>query len=125
MRNLNNQATHKFRAREIERKLYGMAGDDGNGVFIVKIHSPARPPVTLTIIASNGMGWDHVSVSHKTRTPKWDEMEKIKRMFFEDNETAMQLHVSVANHINVHDHCLHLWRPQDDVIPAPPGIMVG
>ena len=125
MRNLNNIEIHQYRDRQVEYGIYGMAGDDRNGVFNVSIRSPARPVAKLAVIASSDMGWDHVSVSHKTRTPKWDEMEKIKRMFFKDDETAMQLHVPSEQHINLHPHCLHLWRPHFQEIPRPPSIMVG
>jgi hypothetical protein len=103
----------------------------------------------LAIIASNGMGWDHVSVSRADRCPTWDEMELVKRLFFKDDECAMQLHVPPSDHINCHPNCLHLWRPQTadeiaivkltwgdewpqgypdkspGVIPRPPAICVG
>jgi hypothetical protein len=37
----------------------------------------------------------------------------------------MELHVPIAEHINLHPNCLHLWRPQDVEIPRPPAYMVG
>jgi hypothetical protein len=81
---------------------------------------------TMTIVASDGSGWDHVSVSRKTRVPNWAEMEFVKRLFFLPEETAMQLHVPVGDHISFHPHVLHLWRPNDGrEIPRPPGILVG
>jgi hypothetical protein len=89
--------------------------------------------VDLRVIASRGdpngreetERWDHVSVSTATRCPTWEEMEFIKRLFFERDETAMQLHVPARDHINNHPYCLHLWRPLDQPIPRPPAIMVG
>jgi hypothetical protein len=39
-------------------------------------------------------------------------MEFVKRIFFADDETAMQLHVPLAEHISHHPYCLHIWRPQ-------------
>src|SRR3954452_4401010 len=74
----------------------------------------------LAVVASNGMGWDHVSVSLKHRTPNWAELEHVKRLFFRGDEVAMQLHLPPNQHINVHPHCLHLWRPQTAAIPLPP-----
>jgi hypothetical protein len=47
-------------------------------------------------------------------------MEFIKRKFFADSETAMQLHVPPYDHINRHPYTLHLWRPHDQDIPRPP-----
>ena len=81
----------------------------------------------LRVIASVGMGWEHVSVSTETRTPSWEEMEYVKRAFWEPYETVMQLHVPEAEHVNCHPFCLHLWRPlwTEGKIPRPPNFMVG
>ncbi|WP_428337469.1 DUF7694 domain-containing protein [Paenirhodobacter sp.] len=70
-------------------------------------------------------GWDHVSVSLPRRCPNWEEMSFVKGMFFQDDETAMQLHVPLSQHINHHPYCLHLWRPHQFEIPRPPFWMVG
>lgn len=68
--------------------------------------------VLLRIIWCDGGGWDHVSVSCDTRTPTWAEMEFVRGLFFGDDEWVMQLSVPRSEHINIHEHCLHLWRPQ-------------
>ena len=78
----------------------------------------------LKVVAASADGWDHVSVSTETRCPTWDEMEKIKRMFFREDECAMQLHVPESEHICIHPHVLHLWRPHAAEIPLPPREMV-
>lgn len=100
---------------------YGSAGDHGCGVF--KVPSVIDGAVMM-IVASDGEGWDHVSVSRRNRCPNWPEMSQIKHMFFSDEETVVQYHVPVEDHRNLHQHCLHLWRPQDVEIPRPPGILV-
>lgn len=69
--------------------------------------------------------WDHVSVSLPNRCPNWPEMSFIRSIFFGDDETVMQLHVPVSEHLNLHPHCLHLWRPALVEIPRPPSEMVG
>lgn len=78
----------------------------------------------LHVIASNGLGWEHVSVSLDNRCPNWNEMCHVKSLFWEDNEVVMQLHVEKENHINLHPYCLHLWKPIDLKIPLPPNFMV-
>jgi hypothetical protein len=104
-------------------EIYGSYGDDGNGVFNIHCPSSGR---SAQCIASNGEGWDHVSVSISNRCPNWFEMEHIKLLFFKDDETAMQLHVPPVDHINKHPNCLHLWRPNDGRdIPRPPPEFVG
>jgi hypothetical protein len=80
--------------------------------------------VLMCVIVSTGHGWDHVSVSHRDRIPSWTEMDYIKRIFFKDDEVAMQLHVTSKDHINIHNYVLHLWRPQHTEIPLPPKELV-
>lgn len=96
-------------------------GDETGGVWFL------RSPVDrkrLSVIASIDHGWDHVSVSRKERVPNWEEMEYVKRLFFRAEEIAMQLHVPPSAHINHHNFCLHLWRPQMQKIPMPPRFLV-
>lgn len=102
--------------------MYGTFGDEACGVFNVPSPIDGAP---LHIVASVGEGWEHVSVSRVNRCPNWPELEHVKRLFFRDDETAMQLHVPAAAHINMHPYCLHLWRPIGVEIPRPPGWMIG
>ena len=45
----------------------------------------------------------------------------IKDMFFDHEETVMQLHPPVSEYVNIHPYCLHLWRPNNGrIIPRPP-----
>lgn len=111
--------------RDSSRRIvayYGNSGDETCGVFTVP--SPIDN-ANLRIVASSGFGWDHVSVSRHQRCPNWPEMEHVKRLFFKDIETAMQLHVPATDHINCHPYCLHLWRPTVGEIPRPPAEFVG
>lgn len=120
MRNLNE--LNEYRAVEVEKELTnGRTGDHENGCFIIPCPLTGKK---LKVIASIGMGWEHVSVSLNVRIPKWNEMEYIKRKFFKENETVMQLHVPSSDHINIHPNCLHLWKPIGVEIPRPPGLMV-
>ena len=121
MRNLFLLELYRVRDR---RALdhYGWAGDETCGMF--EVPSPIDHK-TMCVIASTGDDWDHVSISRKTRCPNWQEMEHIKRLFFKDEEMAMQLHMPPSEHINNHPYCLHLWRPQREQIPSPPSFMVG
>lgn len=112
----------QFRRPDLELAYYGTTGGRGEGVF--RLPHPATG-VTLNCIASSGGGWDHVSVSLHGRCPNWPEMAHVARMFFRDGEAAMQLHVPATEHINCHPWTLHLWRPQAEPLPRPPGWMVG
>lgn len=69
------------------RKYCGSNGDDKNGAFKIFVNGRA-----LFCIASNGRGWEHVSVSPKNqkRCPTWEEMCAVKNLFFEPEETVIQ-----------------------------------
>ncbi len=97
-------------------------GDETCGAFLVP--SPIDG-ARLRVIASAGGGWDHVSVSRPKRCPNWPEMDHVKRLFFDDSEVVVQFHVPAADHVNLAEFCLHLWRPQDVDVPRPPSWMVG
>lgn len=100
---------------------FGNVGDATCGLF--ELPSPIDRAM-LRVIASADAGWDHVSVSRTNRCPNWPEMEHVKRLFFGSDETAMQLHVPPTDHISVHPHCLHIWRPHNVEIPRPPAEFV-
>lgn len=117
MKDLRHLEAHRLKSD----RRYGHPGYAFGGVFIINCPSTGRD---LRVIASSGGGWDHVSVSLASRTPTWSEMDHIKKLFFEEYEAAMQLHVPVKDHINIHSNCLHLWRPTNREIPMPPTILV-
>ena len=80
-----------------------------------------------SVIWSNGGGWEHVSVApyKRSHTPTWDEMCRLKDMFFHDDEVVVQFHPAKSDYVNNVPNCLHLWRPLNEVMPTPPSIMVG
>ncbi|MEX3859613.1 hypothetical protein AB3X94_37115 [Paraburkholderia sp. BR10923] len=103
--------------------LYGDAGDQYHGAFKLRI----RPTTTrIWVIAGCGDGWEHVSVSiaNEKRLPTWPEMAYVKALFFDPEETVMQLHPPLSEYVN-NAEVLHLWRPQGETIPLPPRWMVG
>jgi len=107
--------------------------DSQEGAFIVPIERDKRgdPILYAYCRASNGGGWEHVSVTLATherwnRCLTWEEMCAVKRWFWDDMDVVMQLHVAAKDNINIHPFCLHLWRPTDPgmPIPLPPAWMV-
>ena len=93
-----------------------------NGHFKIK-----GPRGDLFIIASNEMGWDHVSIStskSKKKVPSWKEMCFVKDLFWNNNECVIQYHPKKTEYINIHPAVLHLWKPQNVDFPMPPLQMV-
>lgn len=117
MRRAPNTRTQPYRQPDPNTgEVYSL---DNEGWWLIPRHG-----VTLKVLASEGLGWDHVSVSLPHRCPTWEEMEFVRGLFFRDDETVMQLHVPRSDHRNLHRFCLHLWRPQHAEIPRPPALMV-
>jgi hypothetical protein len=99
------------------RHPWSSYADDQNGAF--RLMGPCKRP--LLMIASNGGGWDHISVSiaDNEEIPTWDEMCFVKDLFFEAEEPAFQYHPPQSRYVNIFKGCLHLWRPQGVAIPMP------
>jgi hypothetical protein len=102
------------------------ASDDSygfNGMFEFFVES-----TRVRCIASDGMGWEHVSVSmpgHPSTTPKWNVMCAIKDLFWSEDHVVVQFHPRKSDYVNLHKGCLHLWRCLDREFPTPDPIMVG
>lgn len=120
MKNLNN--INNFRRTD----LYGdgLIGDEYNGIFIIDKYKNGE---FYLIIASNELGWDHVSVSlHRRnganikRCPSYEEMLMIKGKVFNEDEVVFQIHPREEDYINTHPYCLHLWKPNYCNIIVPP-----
>jgi hypothetical protein len=77
------------------------------------------------VTATRGVGWDHVSVSLNDRCPTWEEMCKIKDIFFNDEELAIQYHPKKSEYVNSMDYCLHLWKAHDIDFPRPNPCLIG
>lgn len=101
-----------------------------NGAF--DLPSP-EPGWHLMLIASDGEGWEHVSVhayrghgkTRQARTPTWREMCFVKDTFWDGEDEVIQFHPPKSQYVNVHPHVLHLWRPIGVTFPTPPAEMVG
>lgn len=92
-------------------KSYG-----NNGAFLIG---------RLRIIASEGKGWEHVSISLSDRTPRWNEMCQIKSIFWDEEDCVIQYHPPKSEYVNCHPYCLHMWRPIGINLPIPPSLLVG
>jgi hypothetical protein len=82
------------------------------------IYLPETKP--MFVVFSNSYDWEHVSVSFTYRCPVWEEMCKVKDIFFNEEESVVQYHPPKSNYVNHHPYCLHLWKPLKEKIPLPP-----
>lgn len=114
-----------FRIPNKYRIRAGVLGSDDsvgcNGAFLV----PLRHGQKVYVIASDGDGWEHVSVSRQDRCPTWDEMCQVKDLFWEPEDCVVQFHPKRSEYVNMHPNCLHMWRPVGQEWETPPTSMVG
>lgn len=103
-------------------KVVNVSFDGGSGIFV------SGTMKRMTVIWSYGGGWEHVSIDGKKRCPDWDEMCKLKDMFFDENETCVQYHPRKSDYVNNIPYCLHIWKPIEELtgkLLVPPTIFVG
>ena len=111
---------NEYRFRD-KNSPYGSDDNFGNcGAFFIPFESR-----DLKCVASQGEGWEHVSVSLANRCPNWREMSFLKDLFWDEEDTVVQYHPPKSQYINNHPYCLHLWRPIKKKIPLPPSILIG
>ena len=102
--------------------LAAVRAGDGLTFGHVVVAGPHRP---LDVIFSDGLGWEHVSVSTRGRCPNWPEMCLVKNLFWSPEDCVIQYHPPEAEYVNDHPYCLHLWRPQGVAVPIPPRYLIG
>jgi hypothetical protein len=112
---------NKFRIRK-DSEFASNDSYGNNGAFFIPCFMHGG---FLFVIASDGLGWEHVSVSLLDRCPIWNEMCIIKDLFWDENDAVFQFHPLKKLYVNMHPNCLHLWRPINTTIPIPNPILVG
>ena len=102
------------------KPYYDDMGDDKNGFFFIP-----RVKGYFQVVASNGLGWEHVSFclfdekgKLEKRIPKYSEVCKVKEMFF-GTEAVYEIHPKEEDYINEHPYVLHLWKPTNKEMPLP------
>ncbi len=93
-----------------------------NGAFFVPV---TRARTVIKVIASDGMGWEHVSASLPDRCPTWSEMSALKSIFWDDEDCVVQFHPPRSEYVNNHPFCLHMWRSTEMEFPLPDSLLVG
>ena len=117
------QVPEKYRITKIGNLSMASSAKDGNnGAFLIPFNGE-----NFFVIASDGEGWEHVSVSiyKKKRCPYWHEMCFIKNLFWSKDETVLQYHPAENDYVNMHEWTLHLWKPINKEFPKPDKIMIG
>ena len=116
MRNLNYLNPYR-------QNYLGILGDSYQGKFIIP-----KNEKQYQVLATTSYGWDHVSISvlttvkgkTKLRMARWEELEEIKMLFYNNDEPVMQIHPTKEEYVNMNEYVLHLWKPNTKELPTPP-----
>lgn len=92
--------------------------------YYLMVVKPKGVTQRVKVIASTGLGWEHVSVSREDRCPTWEEMCEVKAFFWDAEDCVIEYHPPETEYVNVHKNCLHLWRPIGIELPIPPNYLV-
>jgi hypothetical protein len=119
-RNRMFHVPNQYRIRN--HPLYGSDENYGNNGAFSLIHDGYE----FKIIASDGLGWEHVSVTiNRNRCPSWEQMCFIKSIFWDPEDCVIQFHPPQSQYVNNHSYCLHLWRSTIYQTVTPDPILVG
>lgn len=71
--------------------------------------------LTCFVSREEGIGW-HLSISHASRYPTWDEIADARYKFVPDEVTMAMMLPPRGEYVNIHPHCFHLhqvWPRRD------------
>jgi len=113
---------------ESMRQVHPILGESPVGEMYGFFARPLNSLEEMRIISSGHAEWEHVSVSIASqsggRTPWWEEMAYVKGLFWGDDETVLQFHPKRSEYVDVHPHCLHLWKRAGTDHILPPRILL-
>lgn len=67
----------------------------------------------------DGDEWVHASLAWRDQDPSYAELKILHESVFTTKRVAYQVFATAENHVNFHEHALHLWGRADgkDVLP--------
>lgn len=68
----------------------------------------------LFALVSKDDGRWHISVSHPSRYPEWEEIKAARYELIPDDVFMVQVLGPPKNWTNVHKNCFHLWEIRDE-----------
>jgi hypothetical protein len=87
--------------------------DTGGGWILTRHDRTACVIVTAGRVFPDGITWVHASISHPDHDPTYQELKLLHAAVWGGTGWAIQVFAPTGNHINIHDHALHLWGQLD------------
>jgi hypothetical protein len=104
----------------LDPRLWALVMERGDGQCW-DARGPERNLRVIWSIATelDGRAWLHVSVSRPDRLPSYSDMQRVQTLFVGIDRTAYSVWPRRDRHINLHEHCLHLWAVLEGDEPLP------
>lgn len=77
-----------------------------------ELHRTDEAHMIVTCAPYGDTEWIHASMSLPDRVPTYQELKRLHRAVFGDG-WSYQVFAPPNDHINLHEHCLHLWGRLD------------
>jgi len=76
----------------------------------VRTHTLGQCTIIISKDILNGKELWHLSISHPSRYPTWEEIKEARYRFIPDEITMAQILPPRKEYINLHNNCFHLWE---------------
>jgi hypothetical protein len=79
--------------------------------------------VIVTVFDEDDVEWIHASIAWRDSMPSYGDLKMLHQAVFQDG-WAYQVFTPPSDHVNIHEHALHLWGRVDGK-PALPDFVKG
>ena len=80
---------------------------------------PTNGSVIVSQAEHDGDEWVHASIAWVDLTPTYKQLKILHESVFGPTRTAYQVFAAASDHVNIHEHALHLWGRADGVAVLP------
>lgn len=87
-----------------------------NGIY-VKVWKYSGLIVMASVAEYDNTEWLHISFSRKNRMPDYKDIQLVKANFIGVDKKAIMVFPEQKNHVNICEHCLHLFYSADNPLP--------
>ena len=105
----------KIEQKNVKGFLCIHIGLDG---FMYRNKSTGLQVIQSVSIEEDEKLWIHTSFSRRSRIPDYKDIQFVKKSFIGEDNKAIMIFPEKANHVNIHNYCLHLFTClEDDPLP--------
>lgn len=87
-------------------------GPDGFAMLV----GTGLDPMTVIVsgaVERDGRRWIHLSAARPKRLPSWEDLVLVRDVVLGRDAKALHVLAPIKEHVNIHQHCLHLWHCVD------------